>query len=261
MNKRKAILIVSAGSTHLDALKNSIDKLAERVQEKYPEYKVCQAFSVETILRKMKEKMPDTYFGIEEMLDKLEAEGVKEVAVLPACVIQGGEHEKLREILNGYKDRFDVLTKAKPLLSEKEDYLKALEAVLDYAALEEDEALMLVGHGTHHHANTEYQNLEYTAYVKGCRNVFVATLEGHQKTAILMRKLQITGCKKIRLMPLLLVAGKHAKKDIAGDGDSWKTMLTEAGYEVCAQMTGIGELDGIQNIFIEHLEKIMDKEA
>lgn len=251
---KKAILIISSGTSLLDALENTTNKLERRLREEFADYKVYQAFSVQPIVNKMQTMCPDTYFNVREMLDKILADGVEELAILPFYMLKGTENERMREVLREYEERFASVQIAKPLFHVKEDYIKTLEAVLCAADMQEGEALMLVGHGTKHHDNTEYQNLEYTAYTQGRRNVFVATIEGHQKTGILMRKVELSGCRKIRLMPLLLVAGVHAKVDIAGDGDSWKTKLLEAGYDVEVQMIGLGELDSIQDIFVEHLK-------
>ncbi|MBE5956755.1 MAG: sirohydrochlorin cobaltochelatase [Lachnospiraceae bacterium] len=253
---KKAILIVSSGTSVLEALNETTNKLEKRLMDTYPDYKVCQAFSVQPIVNKMQAMYPGTYFNVQEMLEKLLEERVEELAVLPFYMIKGTENERLREVIKEYEDKFAKVVIAKPLFHIKEDYIKVLDAVLDAADMNEGEALMLVGHGTKHHDNTEYQNLEYTAYTQGRRNIFVATLEGYQKTNLLMRKLQLTGCENVRLMPLLLVIGKHAKVDIAGDGDSWKTKLIEAGYQVEVQMTGLGELDSIQDIFVEHLKEV-----
>ena len=258
---KKAILIVSSGTSVVEALGTTTNKLEERLSAQYPDYKVCQAFSVQPIVNKMQAMYPNTYFNVKEMLNQLLLEGVEELAILPFYMLKGTENERMRNVLKEYEDKFTSIVIAKPLFNVKEDYIKTLDAVLEVADMQEGEALMLVGHGTKHHENTEYQNLEYTAYTQGRRNVFVATLEGHQKTNILMRKLQLTGCEKVRLMPLLLVIGKHAIVDIAGDEDSWKTKLSEAGYQVEVQMTGMGELDSIQDVFVEHLEAAMKKEV
>lgn len=256
---KKAILLVSSGTSVLEALENTTNKLEKRLQEQYEDYKVYQAFSVQPIVNMMQKKCPDTYFNVKDTLDKILEDGAEELAILPFYMLKGTENERMREVVKEYEDKFASITIAKPLFHVKEDYIKTLEAVFDVADMQEGEALMLVGHGTKHHDNTEYQNLEYTAYTQGRRNVFVATLEGHQKTNLLMRKLELSGCKTVRLMPLLLVIGKHAMVDIAGDEDSWKTKLLEAGYQVEVQMVGLGELDSIQDIFVEHFEEAMKK--
>ena len=257
MRMKKAILLVSSGTSVLEALENTTNKLEKRLQNQYEDCKVYQAYSVQPIVNMMQKKCPDTYFNVKDMLEKMLADGVEDLAVLPFYMLKGTENERMNEVLKDYADRFKSLVVAKPLFHVKEDYIKTLEAIFDVADMQEGEALMLVGHGTKHHDNTEYQNLEYTAYTQGRRNVFVATLEGHQKTNLLMRKLELSGCKTVRLMPLLLVIGKHATVDIAGDEDSWKTKLLDAGYQVEVQMEGLGELDSIHDIFVEHLNAVM----
>lgn len=253
---KKAILLVSVGSTHLDVLERTTGALVEKIREAFPGQEVHQAFSSSRILKMMQEKKTGEFKNVREKLDELEKGGYSCVTMQPVYVISGQEQENVREIWREYQDRFEKITLGKPLFSAKEDYIKALEGILMEAALEEGEALMLVGHGTNHHTNTEYQNLEYTAYVQGHRNIFVAALEGHQKLAILMRKLQISGCKKICLMPLLYTAGKHAQKDIGGSENSWKIRLEEAGYEVRVNLKGLGEIEQIQKIYLEHLTQM-----
>ena len=259
MSTKKAILIVSVGTSHLDVLANTTDQLENRAKEAFPEYKVCQAFSGMIVLGRMKALKPDTFYSVIERLDQLKAEGVEEVVLQPTYIISGSELDKLRDWVKEYKDKFKKIVIGKPLLCAKEDYIKTLEAVKEASGLEEGEGLLLVGHGTSHHDNTEYQNMEYTAYTQGNRNIFVAALEGYQKNVILMRKMELSGCKKFRLMPLLFVAGKHAKKDIVGKETSWEAKLKGAGYEVEPVLIGLGEIPKILDIFVEHLQNAIEK--
>ena len=119
--------------------------------------------------------------------------------------------------------------------------------------MEEEEALVLVGHGSSHLSNATYQNLEYTAYTTGHRQIFVGTVEDEKSQRMTLRKLGLTGYHKVRLMPLLCVAGYHAKKDIAADSDSWTSILEAAGYQVTPALVGLGEMEGIRAVFMEHL--------
>ena len=155
------------------------------------------------------------------------------------------------------RKRFKRIQVGKPLLNTKEDYIRTLQAVLSEVEPAEEEAIVLIGHGTSHAAGNTYQNLEYTAYTAGYRNVFVGTMDGEKSRRMAIRKLSASGIKKVHLMPLLFVAGYHAKKDIAAESDSWKSVLEEAGYEVLPNLKGLGEVAGIRAIFIEHLKCAM----
>ena len=143
----------------------------------------------------------------------------------------------------------------KPLLSSVEDYKKSIHAVMAETELRDGEMLILMGHGTDHHANSAYPTLEYTFHALGYNQVLVGTVESFPELKNVMAKLKIAEKNKVALMPFMLVAGDHAKNDMAGDEDSWKSELEEEGYEVRVILKGLGEFEGIRKIFLEHIEE------
>ncbi len=257
---KKGILLVSVGTSQLEALENTTIRLQKQVKERYKEINCYLAFSSQHILDKMNKKIKNNgsgthiYQNVEEAFAQMAEDGIEQVIIQPTYLLNGLENDSMLEQIESYKTQFQKISIGKPLLSVKEDYIKALYAILEEVKLEEKEALVLVGHGTSHLSNSTYQNLEYTAYVQGQRNVFVGTVEGGKSQRMTLLKLKSSGYKKVRLMPLLFVAGYHAKKDIASDSNSWKSVLEEAGYEVKPRLTGLGEIKKIRDIFIEHLE-------
>lgn len=61
------------------------------------------------------------------------------------------------------------------------------------------------------------------------------------------------GYTKVVLRPLMVVAGDHAWNDMAGeDPDSWKSLFTAAGFAVETQMTGLGSVPGVQQLYVDH---------
>ena len=140
-------------------------------------------------------------------------------------------------------------------MSSVEDYKKSIHAVMAETGLQDGEMLVLMGHGTDHHANSAYPTLEYTFHALGYNQVLVGTVESFPELKNVMAKLKIAEKKKVALMPFMLVAGDHAKNDMAGDEDSWKSELEEEGYEVRVILKGLGEFEGIRKIFIEHIEE------
>jgi len=250
---KKAILIVSVGTSQIEALENTTLRLQEEVTERFAEYQCYVAFSSQHILKKMNEKSEVPYLSIEEAFEQMIADGIKEVVIQSTNLLNGLESDSMLAQIEANRSRFGSVQVGRPLLSTKEDYIKTLQVILSAVELEEEEALVLIGHGTNHLSNSTYQNLEYTAYTTGNRNVFVGTMEGEKSQRMTLRKLGVSGFKKVRLMPLLFVAGYHARKDIAADSGSWKSVLEEAGYEVKPNLVGLGELAGIREIFMEHL--------
>ena len=262
---KKAILVVSIGTSQIEALEHTTLRFAEEIQGHFPEYACYIAFSSIYILKKMKSVLANAseefqkaqqnkYLSIEEAMEQMIADGIEEVFVQPTHLLRGVETDKMKEQLQSYQTQISNIQIAEPLLVAKEDHMQTLQAILEEVSLEEEEALLLVGHGTTHSANNTYQNLEYTAYVQGYRNVFVGTMEGGKSQRMTLRKLSASGYKKVRLMPLLFVAGYHANKDILMGENSWKNILEEAGFQVCPVMKGLGEYKGIRDIFLRHLE-------
>ena len=153
---------------------------------------------------------------------------------------------------------FNRIRVGKPLLSSVDDYKKAIHGVMSEVGLETGEMLVLMGHGTDHHANSAYPTLEYTFHALGYNQVLVGTVESFPELKNVMAKLEIAEKKKVALMPFMLVAGDHAKNDMAGEEDSWKSELEDAGYKVRVIMKGLGEFEGIRKIFLEHIEEAME---
>ena len=257
--KKKAILLVSVGTSELTALNNTTVRMLEQVKERFPEYYCNMAFSSEHILAKMNVKSETPFLSVSEALEEHLRNGVEEVFIQPTNLLNGLETDGMLEQLEEYKGKFQVFKIGRPLFSSKEDYIKTLQAILDQVNPKEDEALVLIGHGSNHLAGSAYQNLEYTAYTNGYRQVLVGTVEGGKSQNMTLRKLSLSGLKKVRLMPLLFVAGYHAKKDIAAEDGSWKCVLEDAGYEVVPHLVGLGEIDGIRELFIRHLQEVMEE--
>lgn len=254
---RKAILIVSFGTSHLDTLEKNIAQIERQAGEIFPDYKIYRAFTSHMILRKLKKKENLSIFTVQEAMGQMAADGIESVVVQPTHIINGIENDRMLSDVEEYADKFKKIRIGAPLLTSVEDYKKSIHAVMAEAGLKEDEILVLMGHGTDHHANAAYPTLEYTFHSLGYNQVLVGTVEGFPDLTNVMAKLEIAGRKKVVLMPFMVVAGDHAKNDMAGEEDSWKSELKEAGYEVKAIIRGLGEMQGIRNIYMEHIEAVI----
>lgn len=253
----KAILVVSFGTSHLDTLDKTIGAIERNIEEHFPEYRLYRAFTSGMILKKLKKTKGLEFYNVKEAMERMAADGMDTVIVQPTHIINGIENDRMLEDLMAYADRFQKIRVGKPLLSSVDDYKKAIHAVMEEVELAEDETLVLMGHGTDHHANSAYPTLEYTFHLLGYRQVLVGTVEGFPDLNNVLTKLEITGTKKVVLMPFMVVAGDHAKHDMAGEEDSWKSELEGEGYEVRTILKGLGELKGIQNLFVEHIEEVI----
>ena len=257
MKEKKAILVVSFGTSYLDTLDKTIGAIERKIAAAYPDYRVYRAFTSQMIIKKLKRTRQIEVDTVKEALNRMIADGIEQVIVQPTHVINGIENDRMMDDLMEQMDAFQKIRVGKPLLNSVDDYKKAIHAVMSEVELQEEEMLVLMGHGTEHHANAAYPTLEYTFHALGYQQVLVGTVESFPELKNVLAKLQISGKKKVLLMPFMIVAGDHARNDMAGEEDSWMSELTEEGYEVRAQIRGLGEMEGIQNLFLEHIEEVM----
>lgn len=252
---KKGILIVSFGTSHLDTMEKTITAIESEAAVCFPEYRVYRAFTSGMIIRKLEKEYGIRTDTVREALDRMAGDGIEEVVVQPTHIINGIENDRMREELSSSEGMFRKVRIGQPLLSSVDDYKKSIHALMSENAPGDDEMLVLMGHGTEHHANSAYPTLEYTFHALGYNRVLVGTVENFPELKNVMAKLEISGIRKVKLMPFMLVAGDHAKNDMAGEEDSWKTSMERAGYEVKPVLKGLGEFPGIRRIFMDHIRE------
>ena len=252
---RQAILAVSFGTSHFDTLEKTIAAIEKALASAFPERTLRRAFTSGMIIRKLKRTEGIHIDTVPEALNRMAADGIEDVIIQPTHIINGIENDRMMEDLMERMSLFRRIRVGKPLLSSVEDYKKAIHAVMAETELDDGEMLVLMGHGTDHHANSAYPTLEYTFHALGYSQVLVGTVESFPELKNVMAKLKIAEKQKVALMPFMLVAGDHAKNDMAGEEDSWKSQLEEEGYKVRVIMKGLGEFRGIRQIFMEHIEE------
>jgi len=257
MDRKKAILAVSFGTSHLDTLEKTIGAIERDMRQHFPECEVYRAFTSQTIVRKLRKENGIAVYSVKEVMEQMASDGIETVLVQPTHIINGIENDRMLEGLLEFTGHFQKIRIGRPLLSGPDDYKKVIHAIMSELKPPEDEALILVGHGTDHHANSAYPTLEYTFHLLGYQQVLIGTIGGFPSLQNVLAKLEVSDYRKVTLMPFLLVAGGHVKNDIAGIGAPWRKSLEETGYQVDVIMKGLGELKGIRNIFLEHIEEIM----
>lgn len=260
---KKGIIVVSFGTSYEKARKLSIESIENRIKEKYKDYLVLRAFTSQMIIEKLKKR--DNYIvnNIKDALDEMKFNGVKDIYIQPLHIIPGHEYEKIQKqvkiFLNQNKDYSIKI--GKPLLYDDKDYKKVVRG-LGLLALKPDEAIIFMGHGTDHEADKSYEKLEKTFKEEGYENVFVATVEGKNALEDIIPILKDREIEKIILRPFMLVAGDHAINDMASkEEDSWRSILEREGFIVEPILQGLGEVKAIQDIYLEHLQYIINKKS
>lgn len=250
---KKAILVVSFGTSYKETREKTIEACEKKIKEAFKDYDFFRAFTSNMIIRKLKNRDNIHIENPIEALERLHKEGYKEVVVQTLHIICGEEYTKLKEQINSYNDKFEKIVLGRPLLTQINDYKETIEALkLQIPNLENDEAVVFMGHGTEHEAHSAYPALDYMLKQDNIK-AYVGTVEGYPEIDEVIVNLKKDKISKVILMPFMLVAGDHAINDMAGDEeDSWNKILKENGFKTEVFLKGLGENEGIQNKFVKH---------
>ena len=276
------ILAVSFGTSFNDSRVADIKGIEDALQEANPDWSVRRAFTAQIIINHVQARDGEKIDNVDQTLERAVDNGVKNLVVQPTHLMHGAEYDELVEAVENYKDKFETVKIAEPLLgevgadadavnSDKETVAKALtaEAVKDAgydsldAAKEDGTAFVFMGHGTSHTAKVSYSQMQTQMKDLGYDNVFIGTVEGEpEETSCesVIDTVEKAGYKKVVLRPLMVVAGDHANNDMAGDDDdSWLSMFKASGKfdSVDTQITGLGEIKDIQQIYVDHTAEAM----
>ena len=277
------LLVVSFGTSFNDSRVADIKGIEDALQEAYPDWSVRRAFTAQIIINHVQARDGEKIDNMQQALDRAVANGVKNLVVQPTHLMHGAEYDEMNEMLDQYRDKFESVAVAEPLLGEvgsdatvinedKESVAKAItaEAVktagydsLD-AAAEDGVAFVFMGHGTSHTAKVSYSQMQTTMQTLGYDNVFIGTVEGEpEETACenVIEAVKAAGYTKVVLRPLMVVAGDHANNDMAGeDEDSWLSQFKAADCfdEIDTQIAGLGEIADIQQLYIAHTKAAID---
>lgn len=250
MNKgdKKAILLVHFGTSKEEAKRKALDSIRERVEKSFPDYEVWEAFTSRMVIRKVEKERGIRIPTPSEALKAMASEGITHVAVQSTHVINGIEHEHLKEEVFEQEHLFKEVRMGHPLLTSAEDYTEVAKI---FHRRYPEKNLVLVGHGTPHHAASGYGMLQYISTRERYKNIFIGTVEGYPGIDEILADLSENKVSDVSLIPLMVVAGVHAEEDIAGE---WKEAIEEKGISAQVVMEGMGEIPEIQHLFLHHIE-------
>ena len=271
------ILVVSFGTSFNDSRAADIKGIEDAIQEAFPDWSVRRAFTAQIIINHVQARDGEKIDNVDQALQRAVDNGVKNLVVQPTHLMHGAEYDELMEAVEEYKDNFETVKVAEPLLGEvgsdaavinadKKAVAETLTAeavkTAGYdsleAAKEDGVAFVFMGHGTAHVAKVSYSQMQAQMEDLGYDNVFIGTVEGEpEDTACeaVIDKVAEAGYTKVILRPLMVVAGDHANNDMAGDDDdSWKSMFNASGKfdSVDTQIAGLGSIADIEKIYVQH---------
>lgn len=254
---KKAILVVSFGTSYHDTCKKTIVQIEEDIKNAYPDYKIYRAWTSKMIIKKLKKRDGIVIPTVSEACKKMVDDGIEQLIVQPTHVINGIENEIMKEDVLSFRDQFASIKFGTPLLTSEKDNEDVINALMsEFSAIPQNETLVFMGHGTTHYANSIYAALDYRLKDMGYSNVYLATVEAYPSIETILKMIKKQKPDKVTLTPFMIVAGDHATNDMSGDEpDSWKSQIEEAGYPVECILKGLGEYQKIRDIFVEHIKE------
>lgn len=253
--KKKALAVISFGTTCPEARK-AIEQVEKFLADRQPDYELYRAFTSRMVINKIRRNEGIEVLDTAELMELLQEKGYDEVACQSLHVIPGVEYEKMCKQIGRYSDRFEELYIGQPLLFSEEDYSDCCEALMrNMPAPSETEAVVYMGHGSEHPMNAAYSMLENMFRARGLERVYVGTVEGFPGIEYILQRLKKHSITKVYLHPFMVTAGNHAKNDMAGEKNSWRSAILDEGYQVDFSLNGMGLFPEIADIFARHLMK------
>jgi sirohydrochlorin cobaltochelatase len=259
--KGTAVLLVTFG-TSIPSAQAAFANIEKLVKKAFPETEIHWAYTSHIIRKKMA-KEGKILNSPETALARLMEDGYSKVLVQSLHMIPGSEFHDIRvnaKMFENMSGGFKKVFVSYPLLAGNDNMDKAVERVISHMIPKErkaDEAVVLMGHGTHHTADAVYSAMMYK-FQKADPNIFMGTVEGHPSFDEVREMLLKKGIRRAYLLPFMSVAGDHAMNDMAGDEeDSWKIMLEKEGIKCIPVLKGIAEYDALAEIWIDNMKVAM----
>ncbi len=275
-DEKIGIALVTYGTLNSQAW-NTYEKIRSDYVKAFPGADVRLAFTSDFIKRVLSEKQGIFFHDTLSVLAELRNQGCRNVVAQFLHLIPGSEFQRMASLVqvHGPKNLLEKslsgnLEIGMPLLFSLEDCMKVSKALqpefqvtkiggqdhdTENSAYPSDVAFVLMGHGTTGPADRFY-SLMARVLENDHKNVFLGTLEGFPGIDEVLSQTKKSGAKKVVLMPFLLVAGGHALEDLAGDSaKSWMGVFDREGFHTEVILKGLGENDGVIDIFIEHTRK------
>ena len=277
------LLVVSFGTSFNDSRVKDIKGVEDALQAAYPDWSVRRAFTAQIIINHVQARDGEKIDNMQQAMDRAVANGVKNLVFQPTHLMHGAEYDEMMEMIDDYRDKFESVAVAEPLLGEvgadatvinedKEAVAKAVtaEAVATAgydsveAAAKDGTAFVFMGHGTSHTAKISYSQMQTVMQTLGYDNVFIGTVEGEPESTScenVIEAVKAAGYTKVVLRPLMVVAGDHANNDMAGaDEDSWLSQFEASGAfdSVDCQIAGLGGVADVEQLYIAHTKAAID---
>ena len=254
------ILVVSFGTSYNNNRSLTIGAIEDDIRDSFSDYDVRRAFTSQMVINILKKRDDLAIDNVKEALERALDDGIKNVIIQPTHIMDRTEyHFKILDVVEDFKDKFENIAIANPLLISDEDFEDLIASITSKGDYDDETALVFMGHGSPAESNMVYTKLQSMLKEKGFDNYYIGTVEAKPDYDDVLAMVKEGDYKKVVLKPLMVVAGDHAQNDMAGDEeDSWKSMFAAEGYEVECVVEGLAQSKEIRDVYIKHIQKVID---
>ena len=198
------------------------------------------------------------------VLEQVADAGARRVAIVSGMVVDGWAQANLHERVGAAAERLGLkAVVGAPLLSDATDVDCLAAALMGEWRPKPGTVTLFVGHGIGGPASSGYARPRdaFDAYAAlgvafaraGRDDLAVACLSDGPSAALqAVRGLAEPG-STVRLVPLMLSAGRHVLKNIGGSDDrSWSSVLAAADYVPQLCDCGLGEVAAVRELYAHH---------
>lgn len=258
---RRAVLIVSYGTSDQVSLEKTVEAAEKDVSEHFEGTKVYRAFSSDSVRKKLRRERGVRVDDVQEALERIKTDGYMQVYVQPVHMIEDSANECMREEVDARIacGCYAAAVTGRPLLDSDRDFEEAaaaLAAALPDARREHGRALLITGCTGSLSEKQALDRLQKAFDRISPESFFTVGAKDDKMLKILADRFLQEDIQEILALPLAFSSGgsglcADTLKDTAGP------YLQSRGLRVRSVMKGMGECAGIRGLAIRHLEQIL----
>lgn len=256
--RKDGILLVAFGTT-VEEARPALDNIERLVRAAHPDAEIRWAWSARKARASLISEGKPAASPQQALADMAE-EGFTHVAVQSFHTITGEEFHGLlatARAMEGLPKGLTRIAVGLPLLASTDDAESLAVALKSLLPKERKpgEAVVFLGHGNPHHpAALSYPAMQFYL-TKADPLAFVGVVEGSPSFDDVAKALSERKVRTAWLVPLMAVAGDHARNDMAGDDpESWASQLRERGITPRPVLRGTASSDAVAAIWLRHLD-------
>ena len=247
----KHLIFAAFGTT--TAARKTYERLGALLEPHFASCTIHWTYTSPVVRNNLQREAKEEVLSLEVLIKELSLDPHNQLVIQSLHVLPG--HEFHRIVRHSSAATVPVSI-GMPLLTTPSDYIRIAHCLTPLLLETEGRAVLLLGHGTDHPCWTGYPALQEVFKRIGSNHVYVGALEKYPDSSSLIDEIITAGYHHVLIIPFLMVAGMHFKRDIVGDAPgSWESKFKQNNIRVTLHDQGLGMLAGVEDIFHDHIKE------